>query len=121
MKSSHEIILMKKKNTFSSSSIKKIVASILDCKTVGFFLKISKEIGKAWRKSLAREARKPQTPIGRVRREKKRMIFTVFQKLIDRTIKLFVSIYSTKKYFTMFDIQSLALYEQKQQEQNIPT
>ena len=26
----------------------------LDCKTVGFFLKISKEIGKAWRKSLAR-------------------------------------------------------------------
>ena len=37
----------------------------LDCKTVGFFLKISKEIGKAWRKSLthakhaslAREAR----------------------------------------------------------------
>ena len=23
----------------------------LDCKTVGFFLKISKEIGKAWRKS----------------------------------------------------------------------
>ena len=26
----------------------------LDCKTVGFFLKISKEIGKAWRKSLTR-------------------------------------------------------------------
>ena len=25
----------------------------IDCKTVGFFLKISKEIGKAWRKSLA--------------------------------------------------------------------
>ena len=24
----------------------------VDCKTVGFFLKISKEIGKAWRKSL---------------------------------------------------------------------
>ena len=24
----------------------------IDCKTVGFFLKISKEIGKAWRKSL---------------------------------------------------------------------
>ena len=24
----------------------------LDCKTVGFFLKLSKEIGKAWRKSL---------------------------------------------------------------------
>ena len=34
----------------------------LDCKTVGFFLKISKEIGKAWRKSLTREAREPHTP-----------------------------------------------------------
>ena len=36
----------------------------LDCKTVGFFLKISKEIGKAWRKSLKRAN-------GRMRREKK--------------------------------------------------
>ena len=27
---------------------------LLDCKTVGFFLKISKEIGNAWRKSLMR-------------------------------------------------------------------
>ena len=26
----------------------------VDCKTVGFFLKISKEIGKVWRKSLTR-------------------------------------------------------------------
>lgn len=49
------------------------------------------------------------------------MIFTVFPKLIYRTEKLFVSIYSTKKYFTMFHIQSLPLYEQKKQEQNIPT
>ena len=32
----------------------------VDCKTVGFFLKISKEIGKARRKSLTRE---PQTPV----------------------------------------------------------
>ena len=39
---------------------------VLDCKTVVFFLKISKEIGKAWRKS----AREPHTPVGRVRREK---------------------------------------------------
>ena len=31
--------------------------SKLDCKTVGFFLKISKEIGKAWRKSLTRTKR----------------------------------------------------------------
>ena len=29
----------------------------VDCKTVGFFLKISKEIGKAWRKSLTRARR----------------------------------------------------------------
>ena len=30
------------------------VSLLVDCKTVGFFLKISKEIGKAWRKSLTR-------------------------------------------------------------------
>ena len=30
---------------------------LLDFKTVGSFLKISKEIGKAWRTSLTREAR----------------------------------------------------------------
>ena len=30
---------------------------LLDCKTVGFFLKISKEIGNAWRKSLMRANR----------------------------------------------------------------
>ena len=29
----------------------------VDCKTVGFFLKISKEIGKAWRTSLTRVRR----------------------------------------------------------------
>ena len=38
-----------------------------------FFLKISKEIGKAWRKSLKREAREPHTPVRRVRREKKNL------------------------------------------------
>ena len=37
---------------------------LVDCKTVGFFLKISQEIGKAWRKSLTREAREPHTPVG---------------------------------------------------------
>ena len=35
----------------------KYVPEMLDCKTVGFFLKISKEIGKAWRKSLMRAKR----------------------------------------------------------------
>ena len=29
-----------------------VVRFTVDCKTVGFFLKISKEIGEAWRKSL---------------------------------------------------------------------
>ena len=29
----------------------------IDCKTVGYFLNISKEIGKAWRKSLTRAKR----------------------------------------------------------------
>ena len=32
---------------------------MLDCKTVGFFLKVSKEVGKAWRKSNTHE---PHTP-----------------------------------------------------------
>ena len=36
----------------------------IDCKTVfSFFLKISNEIGKAWRKSYVREAREPHTPV----------------------------------------------------------
>ena len=35
-----------------------VLAAIeVDCKTVGFFPKISKEIGKAWRKSLTRAKR----------------------------------------------------------------
>ena len=38
------------------------VEETLDCKTVGFFLKISKEIGKAWRKSLTRAKRASLTP-----------------------------------------------------------
>ena len=41
---------------------------MVDCKTVGFFLKISKEIGK---ESCAREAHEPHPPVGRVRPEKK--------------------------------------------------
>ena len=51
---------------------KKKVVGIIDCKTAGVFLKISKEIGKTWRKSLnAREAREYHVPVGRVRREEK--------------------------------------------------
>ena len=37
--------------------ITSLVSVELDCKTVGFFLKISKEIGKAWRE--ARESLSP--------------------------------------------------------------
>ena len=48
-----------------------------------FFLKISKEIGKAWRKSLKREARKPHTPVKasvrRVRRESLPSLALCFQ------------------------------------------
>ena len=44
----------------------------LDCRIAGFFLKIGKEIGKAWLKSLTREAREPHTPVWHVRREKKK-------------------------------------------------
>ena len=53
----------------------------LDCKTVGFFLKISKEIRKACRKNLARAKREPHTPEGlqntpegHVRRERKKRL-----------------------------------------------
>ena len=49
-----------------------MIVAFIDCKTVGFFLKISKEIGKAWRKSLTREARERACEA----REKKR-IFSV--------------------------------------------
>ena len=42
------------------------VVHLLDCKTVGFFLKISKEIGKGWRKSLTRAKRASLTRPGRV-------------------------------------------------------
>ena len=44
-----------------------MIVAFIDCKTVGFFLKISKEIGKAWCKSLTRA----KGASGRVRREKK--------------------------------------------------
>ena len=37
----------------------------IDCKTVIFFLQISKEMGKAWRKSLMRAKGEPHTPVGR--------------------------------------------------------
>ena len=47
---------------------------LVDRKTVGFFLKISKEIGKAWRKSLTRAS-------GRVRREKKNVFLASLPSL----------------------------------------
>ena len=41
----------------SNLTVLSMESSNVDCKTVGFFLKISKEIGKAWRKSLTRAKR----------------------------------------------------------------
>ena len=41
----------------SIADTKLLALRTIDCKTVGFFLKISKEIGKAWRKSLTRARR----------------------------------------------------------------
>ena len=41
----------------SNLTVLSMERSNVDCKTVGFFLRVSKEIGKAWRKSYAREAR----------------------------------------------------------------
>ena len=58
---------------------KKGDACMIDCKTVGFFLKISKEIGEAWGKSLKREARKPHTSVRRVRRESLPSLALCFQ------------------------------------------
>ena len=49
---------------------------MVDCKTVGFFLKISKEIVKAWRKSLTRALK-------RARREKKPVFSLVPDLLFD--------------------------------------
>ena len=51
--------------------------SALDCKTVGFFLKISKEISKAWRKSLTRARRASLTRPTGVWGERKKTIFSV--------------------------------------------
>ena len=58
--------------------------NLVDCKTVGFFHKISKEIGKAWRKSLKGEAREPHMPVGRVRREKKKNVLASLRSLTLR-------------------------------------
>ena len=49
-----------------------------------FFLKISKEIGKAWRKSLTRAKRASLTPVGRVRRDKKTLFSASLPSLTPR-------------------------------------
>ena len=40
-----------------SQAVSGVISDVIDCKTVGFFLKIGKEIGNAWRKSLMRANR----------------------------------------------------------------
>ena len=44
----------------------RLINRVVDCKTVDFFLKISKEIGKAWRKSLTRAKRASLTRLSPV-------------------------------------------------------
>ena len=43
--------------SFHRTKRRQLGSCTVDCKTVGFFFKISKEIGKAWRKSLMRAKR----------------------------------------------------------------
>ena len=52
-------------------SEKNVLSSRMQNNRFFFLLKISKEIGKAWRKSLKREARESHTPVRRVRQVKK--------------------------------------------------
>ena len=59
-----EIIVLEKSLEKKSWSLDPKICANLDCKTVGFFLKISKEIGKAWRKSRrASEAREKKPTV----------------------------------------------------------
>ena len=57
------------------------VLCCLDCKTVGFFLKISKEIGKAWRKNLTRAKRASLTRPSGVGGERKKNRLSVFHTM----------------------------------------
>ena len=53
----------------------------VDCKTVGFFfLKISKDIGKAWRKSLKRGSVRASHDCSRALEYAKRLFCSLFQK-----------------------------------------
>ena len=70
-------------------------AELLDCKTVGFFLKISKEIGKAWRKSLTRAKRASLTRPWRVRRERSRSLFSASFQTFCLTARAYLN---TQKY-----------------------
>ena len=58
---------------------------IFDCKTVGFFLKIRKEIGKAWCKGLACAKRASE----RVRREKKNPVSPQSRSLFSASFQTF--------------------------------
>ena len=62
----------------------------LDCKTVGFFLKISKEFGKAWRKSLTRAKRASLT-----RPPQSRSLFSALFQTFCLTARAYLN---TQKY-----------------------
>ena len=69
---------------------------MLDCKTVGFFLKISKETGKAWRKSLTRAKRASLTRKACEAREKSvspqsRSLFSVLFETFCLTARAYLN------------------------------
>ena len=80
-------------------------------KTVVFFLKISKEIGKV------REAREPHTPVGRVKREKRKRIFSVSPQsrslFSPSTFCMTARAYlNTQKYLSIFFLPSCCVHSQ---------
>ena len=50
----HSLFAVSSTFQISKKSVNRYLQFTIDCETVGFFLKISQEIGKAWRKSLTR-------------------------------------------------------------------
>ena len=88
-----------------------------------FFSKISKEIGKAWRKSLARLEREPHTPVGRVRREKKnlpvsplsRSLFSALFQTFWLTARAYLNTQNTD-CFAVYDMTGLGYKKNSDQE-----
>ena len=67
----------------------------LDCKTVGFFLKISKEIGRAWRKSLTRAKRASLTRPARLSQTQSRCPFSASFQAFCLTARAYLNTQNT--------------------------